>query len=116
MAQVIGPRVRGRKKEALRLAVTEMASKLAAPGKPAPITVEVNPPKTPKGKGESVTFEIPKGSVVVPLELTRSKKEANAREQIRLGLSDAGIAARIASTGVLTDDGEEIAIFHVVLK
>jgi hypothetical protein len=100
-----------------------MASKLAAPGKPTPITVEVNPPKTPKGKGESVTFEIPKGSVVVPLELTRYKKEANAREQIRLGLLDAAkaagketVGAKIASTGVLTDDGEEIAIFHVVLK
>lgn len=116
MAKVLGQRQRGRKKEALRLAVTALASTLKPANGSVEVTVEVNPAKTPKGKPEVVTFEIPKGSALVPLELTRTKKDENAREQIRLGLKDAEIAAGIASIQVEDDEGEQFAIFYVNMK
>lgn len=116
MAKVLGPRKRGRKKEALRLAVTQLAATLKAASGTSNVTVEVAPAKSAKGKPEVVTFEIPKGSAIVPVELTRPKNDANAREQIRLGLKDAEKAAAISSVQVRTDDGEEFAIFVVTAK
>lgn len=116
MAKVLGQRKRGRNKEALRLAVTAIAATLK-PGKgTSEVTVEVNPATTPKGKPEVVTFEIPKGSAVVPVELTRPKNDANAREQIRLGLKDADVNASISSIQVEDDNGEQFAIFYVNMK
>jgi hypothetical protein len=116
MAELLGPRKRGRKKEQLRLAVTQLAATLKPAKGEQTVTVEVAPAKTPKGKAEVVTFEIPKGSAIVPVELTRPKNDANAREQIRLGLKDAEKAAAISSVQVRTDDGEEFAIFIVAAK
>lgn len=116
MAEVLGARKRGRKREALRLAVEQLASKLSGPGKETAVEVEVNPPKTPKGKAETVTFEVPKGSAVVPPDLTRPKNDANAREQIRLGAEDAGIAVAIRSIQVRDDDGNEFPVFYMVKK
>lgn len=116
MAKVLGQRQRGRKKEALRLAVTQLALTLKPAKGSVEVTVEVNPAATPKGKPELVTFEIPKGAAVVPVELTRPKNDANAREQIRLGLKDAEVAASISSTQIEDDNGEQFPIFYVSAK
>jgi len=116
MAEVLGQRKRGRKKEALRLAAAELAAALTAPGKPSNVVVEVNPPKTAKGKPETVTLEIPKGSAVVPVALTRPKADANAREQIRLGASDSEIPVTIHSVAIRDDNGEEFPVFYMVKK
>lgn len=116
MAELLGQRKRGRKKEQLRLTVTELVSKLKASKPAANETVVVNEAKTPKGKAEVVTFEVPKGSAIVPVELTRTKKDENAREQIRLGIKDSETAASISSVQVRADDGEEFAIFIVTAK
>lgn len=116
MAKVLGQRKRGRNKEQLRLTVTEIATTLK-PGKGTnEVTVEVNPATTPKGKPEVVTFEISKAAAVVPVALTRPKNDANAREQIRLGLKDANVDASISSIQVEDDNGEQFAIFYVTHK
>lgn len=116
MAEVLGQRKRGRKKEALRLAVTALAATLKPAKGEAELTIEVNPAKTPKGKPETVTITVAKGSATVPVELTRPKNDANAREQIRLGLKDAEVSATISSVQIRDDEGNEFPIFVLTAK
>ena len=128
MAQVIGDgkRKRGRKPGSLRLAVAALASKLAPAGKLTDVTVEVAPPKSARSKPETVTFAVPKGSVVVPPELTRDKSDANVRAQVvsgvndferaRTGKDDATLPVSIASVLIRTYDAVEFPVFYVTLK
>lgn len=115
MAEVLGSRKRGRRKEALRLAVAELAATVK-PGKGEQTVDVVLVPAEGKRKAESVTLTIPKGAAVVPFELTASKADANAREQIRLGAADAGASVSIRSTAIRLDDGSEVAVFHMEPK
>jgi hypothetical protein len=121
MAQVLGPRHRGRRKEQLRITASELAPTVKAAKGMAQVTVELVPAEG-KQKAETITFEIPKGAVVVPFGLTKEKAEANAREQIRLGAVDAAKAAgndngksgvSIGSVGIMLDDGTETAVFYL---
>lgn len=114
MAELIGPRHRGRRKEQLRLTAAQLAATVTAAKGEKEVTVVVAEATTPKGKPETVTFSIPKGAALVPYELTAPKAEANAREQIRLGAKeDAEANISIASVGVRLADGTETAIFYM---
>lgn len=115
MAEVLGSRKRGRRKEALRLAVAELAATVKAGKGEQAVEVELVPGEG-KRKGESVTLTLPKGAAVVPFALTSGKADANAREQIRLGAADAGAAVAIRSTAIRLDSGEEVAVFHMEAK
>lgn len=123
MAQVVGPRKRGRKPEALRLAAREFAAKLRAVKGEVEVAVEVVPGEG-RRKGESVTLTVPKGAVVVPVALTRDKSDANVRAQltaafkdaVEVGSRDKGDKLALTSFGILTDDGEEFPVFVMSLK
>lgn len=115
MATLIGPRKRGRKKEALRLACEAIAATVKKAAGEQSVTVEVAPAEG-KRKAETVTFSIPKGSALIPLELTLPKKDENVREQMRLGAADAGKALSVRSVGARLDNGEEVTIWHYEAK
>jgi hypothetical protein len=115
MAELLGPRKRGRKKEALRLACEAIAATVKATAGEKSVTVEVAPAEG-KRKAEVVTFSIPKGAALIPMELTLPKKDENVREQMRLGASDAGKALSVRSTGVKLDNGDVVTIWHYEAK
>lgn len=115
MAEVLGPRKRGRKKEALRLACETIAATVKATAGTKEVTVEVAPAEG-KRKAESVTFSIPKGAALIPMELTLPKQPENVREQMRLGAKDAGADLAVRSTGVRLDAGTEVTIWHYESK
>ena len=76
MAQLTGKKVRGRKKEALRIAAAELAAKVKAGNGDREVIVEVVPGEG-RRKGETIALTIPKGAVVVPAaRLTTSMRSA----------------------------------------
>lgn len=117
MAKLVAVRNRGRRKEALRLQASEMA-KTVTGGNPKEFTVEVVPPKRKGGKPETVTVIFPAGSVMIPVALTASKKEENAREQLRLAIEDAGRKGQVGirSFTVETDAGETLVCWAYVAR
>lgn len=117
MATVIGNRTRGRKVGALRTTAKALAETLTLPGKPGNVTIELLPADG-KVKAESITVELPKGAAVVPFGLTLDKSDENAREQIRKGAEDAGVAVSISSIMVRFDraDVGERAVWVLTKK
>lgn len=118
MAEVIQSASRGRKKEQLRLTAAELAPKVKAGSGETSVTVELLPPSG-KFKGESVTFSIPKGAVVVPFELTNPKADGNAREQIASGVAkDAGLKDKVSirRQAIRMDDGTETSVWYLAGK
>lgn len=116
MAEVIGQRKRGRKKEALRLELEKLAATVTAAAGEKSVTVELVPGEGRK-KGESVTFSIPKGAVLAPFSLTKEKKDENVREQMRLAAKDAGRKdLTVRSTGIRLDSGDEVTVWHFQTK
>jgi hypothetical protein len=113
MAQLTGKRKRGRKPQRLRIVAAELASAVKAESGEVEVEVEVVPGEG-RRKGETVTLTIPKGAVIVPLDLTGDKSPENVRQQLRNGASDVGAKVAIESHGGLTDAGEEFTLF--VLK
>jgi hypothetical protein len=111
MATLIGARKRGRKVEPFRLAAREAAAAVTAAKGSKSVTVDVDPEGN-KGKGDPVTFSIPKGAALVPFHLTASKKDENVREQMRLAAKDVEKDLSVRSTAVLADNGEEVTIWH----
>lgn len=118
MAKVIGQRVRGRKKGALRLACAELAAKVTgAKGEQEVTQAFPIPEGAKKGtKAETVTFSIPKGAQLIPYELTSEKDDANVREQMRLGAKDADANLSVRSTAVELDNGDAVTLFHYEAK
>lgn len=117
MAKLKAVRNRGRKKGSLRIAATELASKVAAaPGPKADMTVEVAP-KNGRKNPETIVVSLPKGTVAIPVALTSDKTEENAREQLRLAASDAGTSVSIRSATYSldadADDVERVCWFYV---
>jgi len=90
MARSLGQAKRGRNKETLRLSVAEMAAKVTAGNGTVIPSVEVH---RDGGPVEVLTYDaaIPKGSVLIPFEMTATKNAANVRELVRLALIDAGL-------------------------
>lgn len=115
MAEVLGPRKRGRRKEQLRITAAELAGKVRNVKGVASVTVELVPAEG-KTKAETVTLEIPKGAAVIPFALTSVKDDANAREQIRLGAKDAEANVSLASVNLRLDSGEEKPLFYITAK
>lgn len=111
MAEVIGPRKRGRKPEALRLAAAAAAATVTAAKGEKSVDVLLVPGEG-KRKGESVTLTIPKGAALLPFDLTSSKRDENVREQMRLGAKDAEKALAVKSTAVRLDSGDVVTIWH----
>lgn len=104
MATVLEDRKRGRKKGALRTTAEALAATVGIfKGKAGDevVTVELLPAEGDL-VAETVEITIPKGTVVVPFDLTLEKSDENAREQIRKGASE--------------DAGADIAIRSVMLK
>ena len=52
--------------------------------------------KTAAGRPDKLEENLPNNSVIVPVELTQGKNHANAFEQLRLGISDAGFKGVIS--------------------
>lgn len=131
MAQVIGNRTRGRRKEPLRLTVTELImSALKPSGAAQDVTIDLREVEVAGPKGskktvmDNVTLSIPKGSVLVPFALTSEKSEENAREQIRNAKKDAeeagfkapkGLKVQVQSTAVKLADDSEAVVWTVHL-
>lgn len=115
MAKLTGKKVRGRKKEALRIAAAELAMRVRE-GKPDDdIAVDVVVvPGEGRRKGETVTLTIPKGAVVVPAELLGDKTPENIRQQLRNGAEDAGKKVSLESFGWVADDGETSGTIYVM--
>ena len=114
MAQLIGKRTRGRKREALRNAAADLARSLK-PGKgEVEVEVEVVPGEG-RRKGETVTLSIPKGAALVPLDLIGDKSPENVRQQLRNGAADAGVKVALESHGGVTDAGDEFTLFVMKL-
>lgn len=123
MAELLGTRKRGRHKEALRLQAAGIIGTLKPAGDSVEETVNLIEVEVPHGKGtrsimDTVTMAVPKGSAVVPFELTHGKSEENVREQLRNARKDAeqdgfaapkGTAVRIESVAVkLANDTEAV--------
>lgn len=117
MPELLGQAKRGRKPEALRVTIQQLAKKLTAGIKATTVDVVVVAPKTPKGKPQILRgVEIPKGALMVPFELTDGKSFDSAKETIKNGLKDAKVSAKVGAQRYRDDDKKEGAIFYIELK
>lgn len=118
MAKLTGPRVRGRKAGALRIAARSLAAQVKGTKGEKTETVEVRAanPDTKGDKGEHVEMTLPKGAVVVPIALTLGKTDANCRETIGNGAADVEVEVGISSVNIEFDDGTEAPLFYLTYK
>lgn len=125
MAELLGSRKRGRKKEGLRLKVAELVAELKATGEHE-VTIDFGEYENDKGKmvADTATTTIPKSKAVVPFDLTSAKSEENVRQQIRNGIADAldggyappkGKRVVVESERVALGSGEEDVVWFVAL-
>lgn len=116
MARIVEQeRKRGRKAGALRIAARELVAQINASKKAQTVTVEIHPADGKK-KADVATFEIPKGTVLVPFELTRGKTDENVRTTVTNGFADVDASPVHSSKTAQDDNGENHTIFLVSLK
>ncbi len=106
MAELLGKAVRGRKKGALRVAITALAVTFGKTKAGSQTVVLIE--KDGKTAADTVTIDTPKGAVIAPFSLTRGKSGANVGEQIRSGMADAEVDGfKVESYPVRLNDGTE---------
>ena len=99
MAELLGNRKRGRRKEKLRTTAQSIAETLATLGNRSAIDVEIVFGNTT----DTVSLSVPKGVAVIPADLTAAKTDENVRQQLRNAIADAGVEAEVRSVVVKCD-------------